>query len=526
MPANGWWCSTAADAAGARPMDRTRPLLALALALALLPGCAGVLRSYDLAPSGLARTEEELRHALRSGLADSSLVHQLVAGERSPDDELLRALQGGITAYYAGRYAESGALLDVAAALAETRVTKSVSRSALALVTNDGALPWEPSRTERLLIPYYGSLAYLRQHDLEGAAVEARRLAALLEEYEGDVARDEPRLHATLRYVAGAIFEAYGDRNDAAVSYRHAAGLAGLDTVLARIPADSGDVVVLLDHGFVAHRVEQSLNVVLVPDELHRLREGDPDLRLAFGNDVAGRVMTHAGSSADRARAPTYVPAPDHLLAALDTRRADRCREPRPRGRATGSGRVVPDSTRDVRPVATRVPAPASCDDGDDDRAPYLLRVAWPAYRWTDPAPAGARVLRGGDDAGTAVSYADVSGAVVHDFERELPLIIARTLVRGAAKAALTRSAEKKLEEKHETLGRLVGILGNVGNALLERADTRSWHLLPGSIGVARLRLPVGEHALSVRLDDGVELPVSPVRVRSGRTVVVNARSW
>lgn len=510
-------------------MRRTRRLLALALALALLPGCAGVLRSYDIAPSGLTRTEEELRRALRTGRADSALVQQLLAGERSPGDELLRALQGGITAYYAGRYQESGALLDVAAALSEERVTKSVSRSALALITNDGALPYEPSRTERLLIPYYGALAYLRQDDLEGAAVEARRLAALLQEYEGDVADDEQRLHATLRYVAGAIFEAYGDRNDAAVSYRHAAGLGPLDTALVRVPADSGDVVVLLDHGFVAHRVEQSLNIMLVPDELHRLRDGEPHLRLAFGNELAGRVMTHAGTGVGRARRATYVPAPDNLVAVLAADRAERCREPRPRGRATGKGTTLPagaDSTGAVQQVSTRVPSAPTCDDDDEDDSPYLLRVAWPAYRWTSAAPSGALVLRSGGETGAAVVYADVSEAVAHDFERELPLIVARTLVRGAAKAAITRSAEKKLEEKHETLGRLVGILGNVGNVLLERADTRSWHLLPGSIGVARVRLPVGEQPVMVRLADGRELPLGPVQVRGGRTTVVNARSW
>lgn len=510
-------------------MRRTRSLLALALALALLPGCAGVLRSYDVAPSGLTRTEEELRRALRSGRADSVLVQRLLAGEAAPGDELLRALQGGIAAYYAGRYAESGALLDVAAALSEERVTKSVSRSALALLTNDGALPYEASRTERLLIPYYGALAYLRQDDLEGAAVEARRLAALLQQHEDDVAGEaEERLHAMLRYVAGAVFEAYGDRNDAAVSYRHAAGLGGsLDTALVRVPADSGDVVVLLDHGFVAHRVEQSLNLLLVPDELHRLRDGDPDGRLAFGDVLAGRVMTHAGSGAGRAHGPTYVPASDNLLAVLATGGGERCREPRSGGRATGKGTALPasaDSTSAVRPVSTRVPAPV-CDDDDDD-TPYLLRVAWPAYRWSSGPPADARVRWVANEAGAGVVYADISEAVVHDFQRELPLIVARTLVRGAAKAAITRGAEKKLEEKHEGLGRLVGILGNVGNALLERADTRSWHLLPGAIGVARVRLPAGEQALTVQLADGRELALGSLHVRGGRTAVVNARSW
>ena len=44
----------------------------------------------------------------------------------------------------------------------------------------------------------------------------------------------------------------------------------------------------------------------------------------------------------------------------------------------------------------------------------------------------------------------------------------------------------------------LFGILTNIGTMLTERADTRAWHLLPGSISLVRLRLPAGTHDLTV----------------------------
>jgi hypothetical protein len=161
-----------------------------------------------------------------------------------------------------------------------------------------------------------------------------------------------------------------------------------------------------------------------------------------------------------------------------------------------------------------------------DDEEPYLLRVAWPAYRWTSRAPGSATLLDSRGDTLGALRFADVSSAVVQDFRRELPLVVARTIARGAVKAALTRAAEHEAEEKHEALGDIVGVLGNIGNVLLERADTRSWHLLPGAVGVAHVRVPAGEHTLRVQLPSGRELALGTLTLRSREMRVVSARSW
>jgi uncharacterized protein len=99
-------------------------------------------------------------------------------------------------------------------------------------------------------------------------------------------------------------------------------------------------------------------------------------------------------------------------------------------------------------------------------------------------------------------------------------------VARGTAKLALTKGAEKKLEERSEAAGRLVGLLGNVGNVLLERADTRSWHLLPAAVSVARMRLAAGEHELSVDVGGGRTVPVAPVDVRAGGVTVLPVRAW
>jgi hypothetical protein len=66
--------------------------------------------------------------------------------------------------------------------------------------------------------------------------------------------------------------------------------------------------------------------------------------------------------------------------------------------------------------------------------------------------------------------------------------------------------------------------------SFLERADTRSWSLLPGSISVARLTLPVGTQRLVVELPGSVGAPrrvaVGEVVVRADRVAVVSTRLW
>src|SRR5690606_14348044 len=91
------------------------------------------------------------------------------------------------------------------------------------------------------------------------------------------------------------------------------------------------------------------------------------------------------------------------------------------------------------------------------DEAPYLLKVSWPAYR-ADSRPLSARLLLPGDTL-DFLPAADLSRGVTADFKAERGLIVARTLARGAAKLALTKSAENQLEEKNEAAARIVGIL-------------------------------------------------------------------
>jgi hypothetical protein len=504
----------------------TRLAACAALAVALT-GCAAMFGAQPLAPSGLAVGEDRLRHMLASGQAQTAFAR---LGRNAPDDEMLRALYHGVVAYHAGDYAESARVLDIAAVIADERMTKSLSRAALSLVSNDLVLHYEPGPTERLMIPYYGGLARLQLGDVEGAAVEARRLSLLLQQYEDRDRRVDPALRANLRLVAGALFEAAGEYADADVAYRNAAAidssLAGFDFDATRRGRgrDSATVIVILEQGFVAHRVEQALAVMLLPEEVEAIAHGGLDEKATVSAFVAGRILeraTYAGPyyATPPRGATLFVPAPERTIAPK-TRRRQVCTT---RTETVETSRADSSAPGTHRPASTRTVRECEERDVEVEGLPYLLKVAWPVYR-SDYRPAPVRLLSDGSPLEFGPT-ADLSRSVMSDFDGERLTLIARTIARGTAKLAVTKGAERSLEEKSEVAGRIVGLLGNIGNVLLERADTRSWHLLPAGVSVARLRLPPGEHELTAEVGGRI-VPVGAVTARAGHVTIVPVRAY
>jgi hypothetical protein len=517
------------------PRGAHRVRLAAAAALILLSaGCARVFGSYDIAPSGLPTGEDRLRVMLSSGQASAALER---LDRHAPDDEVLHVLYDGVLAYHAGDYARSAQMLDIAGYLADDRITKSVSRSALSLVSNDLVLPYEPGRTERLMIPYYAALARTQLGDRAGAAVEARRLSLLLQQYSDAGHGVDASLAAMLHTVAAAMFEADDDPAAAAVAWRNAVALDSSLTHQSRggsAPPGTGSIYVIVESGFVSHRVEQGLAVMLLPEEVYAIANGSSDDRFAASGFVAARILDYAAFNAAGIASVPYgtgsrggtffVPAPEQSLLPK-TRTRTVCQAVTDTAPA-GSGGTAADTSRGSGVVPVRATTRQECTEREEeiDELPYLLKVAWPVLTADRDGARSVRLLGSGDTV-PALAGASISRGVRADFERERMLIVARTIARGTAKLALTKGAERKIEEQNELAGRIVGLLGNVGNVLLERADTRSWHLLPAVVSVVRVDLPAGSHSFDIEVG-GRSVTLTGVGVAAGRTSVVSVRSW
>ncbi|MFW5947731.1 MAG: hypothetical protein ACOCUW_04495, partial [Gemmatimonadota bacterium] len=143
-----------------------------------------------------------------------------------------------------------------------------------------------------------------------------------------------------------------------------------------------------------------------------------------------------------------------------------------------------------------------------------------------DPDPGGEVRIRVGDIEATTTHRFDVGDGVRADFDEQRVGIVARTVLRAATKMVLSESAEKVVSEENEAAGQIVGLLVNLGTLLTERADTRSWHLLPGAVELVRVPLPPGNHTLRLEAGRGRAIDVGPVEVRAGDTSFAVARVW
>jgi len=504
------------------------------LAAALLSASAGcvhggrprVLLPPEAVRAGLTESDWLLRRSLSSGGFDSAAALVAPNGALAPDDELLASLYRGSTLYYAGHFDTAGYALDAAAVLADDRFTKSISKNLLALISNDGALPYEPSQTERLMMNYYGMLDYLRRGDAVGGAVEARRISALLESFDTRKDSVDVRTRAVLNYLAGATFEAAGEKADAEVSYRVARALVG-DSVLpfplggdarrkavaaasqmaaakkaaaesdmprapkkgARSPVappvPTGEVVVVVEHGFIAHRVPRMLLVPVTQAEFDK-----------FGGDPAGTVA--AAASIGLRTAAFLALQPDQFM----WRDSD----------DDGSSFTVRDSS--TVSIA------------------YLMPVAWSTLRRPYHPPWSATLLVDSVATKTFGVTADLCNAVANDFRRQRGAALARGIARAGIKLALAKTAEKKAEDKH---GELAGAMARFGmnaiNVVTERPDLRQWRLLPGELSIVRMILPAGTHDLAIDYaarpgDRPRRLAIGPTEIIAGKIAFATTRIW
>jgi hypothetical protein len=416
----------------------------MVVALLGLSACAtlrATVGAYETGPNGITRPQQRLREALVHADFTTALGW-------SEDDALLRALNVGVSSYYASQFARSAAVLDSAALLADDRITISVSKNALALVTNDMAREYSPRRTERLFIPYYSMLAFSRLEQWEDAAIEARRLTALLEQYAADRTESERATHATLTYLAGAVFERAGERDEAQVAYRNARALLPVldDSAVATRAKGEGEVLVVVERGFVAHRATESINI--------------------FFHDEDGDSV-HGGPR--HGRGHEYARREDH-------------------------------------------------DDNGDDG--YWLSVALPSVRRSHRSAGEPTIVVDGTSAATSRMSMLLDDAVTADEQRERASFLTRATARAAAKYVITKAVKDKK-------GEVAGSLANIGASLMERADIRSWHLLPQEISLLRVRVPAGQHNVAIAVgESGGRVDVGAVSVRAGLTTIAAVRLW
>jgi hypothetical protein len=461
-----------------------KPLLALAPLL--LGGCASAGHAWRAGPAGM-EAERVIRGQLTSGQYETVLI-SLKDKKLAPSDRLLQHMYRGVAALHAGEFEIGTRSLDRAWQIADDRWTKRLGDAAAGMTTGEGALPYSPPPAERMFLPYYGALNWLARNERDDAAVEARRLSGLLA--GENAAMPDTNFLGAMRYIAGVIFETVGDRNDADVAYRNSAALLGGALPMDTIPPDSahGDVVVLIEDGFVVRPEPRELDFWLNDDEVKVLDGSDDLARLETFSQVRGRRHGHGGWESE-----------------------------------------------DYRLVSLRWPTmPAQHD--------FAPRASIGARVWTGEAFRYAPMLE--LDVSDAVRTdferrqpARLSRAVARAALREATLKGAGKAFDAAGKEIAKPEEDDDDEgddEEKGTNGWKVAaavILGlglfaiHTSSVILDQPDLRAWQVLPDRVAIARFRLPAGEHQVEVTRD-GVAYSLGTVTVEGGRVTVLTHRWW
>ena len=193
------------DKAGAfRSERRTWRLLLMMLVAAVLQSCA----TYG-------RHAVDMRDGLLSGKPDLALA---VAEEKDPEQkEVISSLNKGMLRRINHKYDASNQAFEVAKQEIEQLYGVSVTENLAAVTINETLRGYEGDRYEQLLLHAYMAMNYIQLGDVDAARVEMLQADVKMREWGEDEEDD-----AFVRYLAGLVYEALGEYDEALISYRKA----------------------------------------------------------------------------------------------------------------------------------------------------------------------------------------------------------------------------------------------------------------------------------------------------------------
>jgi hypothetical protein len=418
----------------------------------LVAGCAGA--GYLAGCAGAGFNGAGFQAEVARGQYDAALKSL----DAFPKNDVSSLLDRALLLQAQGKLDESNRAFDTAELRIADLYTRSLSREALSLITNDRALEYRAAAYEHVYIAYFRSWNYLDRNDVEGTLVEARRinqrldfLAASCPEEDGTCGND-----VFLRYWSGLLFEWGHEPNDAYVCYKkaHEALRSEGEFHPELAPADLGERLVDLS-GRMGWKDEAKFYAGLYgldprPKPASRLGT----VVWVWENGFVGR----------REQATTILP-------------------------------ILKGETEEIRKDQATWSQTLANRKGmnyDGVEVDYLLRISLPIFVDVPPR-AGSADFETDQVCVHAQTLAPLSGMAQNALDRAMGGIVLRATARGLAKYLAKKTADKEVGKDAGTLVNLLGLA-------LEQSDTRSWRSLPHEIGVAVLPVEPGTHATRIRV--------------------------
>ncbi|MDK9700348.1 MAG: hypothetical protein OEM52_09410 [bacterium] len=420
---------------------RTTPtqttVLALALFALFFTGCM----------SKYAIKQDDAREAVIRG--DFSSAAKFYLEDKKPTDYVDVLLNRGLARFETGDFLNAENDLRRSYEKIDELFTKSISKGALSLVTNDRALAYSGTNLERGMLHYYRALGYLNRGDRDGFSIETRSLTKYLDQLPG-LSKRSYTDDGFLRYFGGIGFDMASQPNDAWIAYEHArtaypksygsvptfvfpaslsaakrTGIVSADSVTrsgVELPkSGEGRLVLIVETGVICGLENNEITIPLFEKDFSCDFDNNFDYD-AYGNELWYR-----------------------------------------RDNYSSGGYKIVDWIRIAIPSVTK--------SGESQISQVRVGID------------GNEIL--------AVPAADLSHVFQSEFKDRFPGILARTFARAILKRGAANLAKKE--------GGDVGFwLTKIAGDLTEVADTRSWALLPDRIHVLDRTLPAGSHTINV----------------------------
>ncbi len=388
-------------------------------------------------------------------------------------NRLLYYMDKAVVLHLEERYKESNAFLEKAKLAAEELWTESVSEQAAALLSTDNALSYQGEDFENVLVHYLGALNYIALGDLSAARVEARQVGQKLELLNGRYDADKKNAYkddAFARWLSGklALTEGtYAGYNDAWIDFRKA----------LQVYRDDYEV-----------RYHTALPEFLLHDALRTLE--------FLGNDFSAELSAlrnaHPGieyTSAEQARTLGEVVF------------------------IHNAGEAPYKVDRFWTGVA-----------GDD-----IVRVAYPEFVTKDPVIVGSRMRINGVEVSSELAE-DIAHIAVQNLEDHMTRIKTKAIARAVAKYIAGHMMAGADDANRSSEERLLSAVWNIGQAVAEEADKRSWITLPAQVRIAQAFVEPGAVVVEVDLiDHGGRVMATKTfegTVEAGKTLFLNYRTF
>ena len=158
---------------------------------------------------------------------------------------------------------------------------------------------------------------------------------------------------------------------------------------------------------------------------------------------------------------------------------------------------------------------------GKRNVTPTLAPVKIPQVVNFVPVADNVAIQIDGKAVGKTATLVDIGEMAVRQQQAHYPEVIGRAVARRVIKKGILYAAEEATNVEKGSMLSLAVMAAGVAWEASESADTRCWGLLPDTIQVFRVELPVGEHAITLRPSqrqgDFGTAAQSKITIREGR---------